>query len=263
MFKTLTTCGLILSAIAATTNAVAQEQEDDAGWSFELRGGFEQESAYTGSDTYLSEASLEAEAKYTTQSGTAYFFSLNELGVRFSPLENTLVLATLEFEPGRDNADDPILTGFEVVEDTIEIQLGVGRRYGPVTLGGAIQVDALGRGKGLVGFVGAQYDFNLTPRLSGQASLDLSFANAEHMNTEVGISAASSAVSGLGTYNAPGGYKGATLGLGLNYALTERLSLYSDLGVEIYGSNMSASPLIRDAGKDTTYEANIGLALRF
>lgn len=49
----------------------------------------------------------------------------------------------------------------------------------------------------------------------------------------------------LAAYTTPGGYKGATINLGLAYAMTERSTLYLEVSVERYGSKMANSPLIK------------------
>ena len=143
----------------------------------------------------------------------AYFGSLGEVGVLYPLAPDTFVRGVLEYEEGRDNADDPILASFPVIDDTVELQIGVGRQFGDLTLGGAVQVDILGRGKGLVGFVGGRDGVDLGPRLEMEAGIDVSFANATHMNTEVGISAATATASGQAAYYTPGGYKGTTASL--------------------------------------------------
>ncbi len=255
--------GVMLSGAAYGQSDDDYDDDDGPGWSFEVSTAFESEPAYTGSDTQVSGFGFDAIATYAAPSGTEYFLSLGELGVRFQPTQDSVLQAVLEYEPGRQNEDDPILSGFPKVDDTVELQLAYGRGFGPLTFGAILQVDALNKGKGLVGFVAATYDADLSERLSGTASIDVSFADAEHMNTEVGISQATSAATGLAAYSASSGYKSTSVGVELEYALSEQMSLFSGVAAELYGSNMSKSPLIAVHGRDTTYEAEIGVAYRF
>jgi len=149
------------------------------------------------------------------------------------------------------------------MRDTWEAQVVVTKEVGPLEFGMGVQADILNRGKGAVGFAGVGYQTELTDRLRFSADFDVSFANAEHINTEVGISAATSGVTGLPAYTASGGYKGATLELGVAYALTDHAWVYVEGSVERYGAKMSDSPLIRDHGTATNNEIEIGVGFRF
>ena len=137
------------------------------------------------------------------------------------------------------------------------------RELGDFEVGVGFQKDIRNRGKGFVGFVGAGYEKELTDRLSWNASLDFSFANSTHMNTEVGITAADSTASGLTAYKASGGYKGASIGVGLDYTLTHSTILFANASLETYGSTISDSPLVRDHGSSTTREVAAGVLFKF
>jgi len=248
-----------LSLCLSGGSVVAQDKK----WSFDVGLGLEYESAYVGSDEYSTEAEFQLQATYTANNGSEWFVGTDGVGVRFEPLEDTKVILSFEYEFGRDNDDDPILAGFAEVEDTWEFQAIVVHDLGPFRVGAGLQQDILGRGKGLVGFVGAGYEYDVTDRLTFNSQIDFSFANSEHMNTEVGITAAASAASGLSTYDASGGYKGASIDVGFDYALTPSTTLTANLGVETYGSAISDSPLVRDEGSSTTQEASIGIRYSF
>ena len=243
--------------------ATSAEEHVEAGWSYELQVGVEVEPVYTGSDVYTPEPELNFEASYQSRSGHRYFFSLGEIGADWAIGANTQLRTNLEYEFGRDNADDPVLAGFPEVEDTVEVQALLFWRVGQIVLGSGIQIDVLDRGKGLVGFVGAGYQKLLTPKLSLQTEVDLSFADAEHLFTEVGIGEATAAATGYSVYKPKSGYKGLSTQLGLDYALSPEWSLQGAVTFEFYGSNMSDSPLIAEEGSETTYEASIGVVRAF
>ncbi len=255
----------LLSALVGSMSVTALRAEEavEPGWSYQATLGLERAPAYTGSDVYVSEADVGLNAIYTNRRGTQWMLGTGGVGVRQGLGRGVTVQAGLEYEFGRDNDDDPILSGFEVVEDTVELQIELVKEFGDFYVGSGIQHDIRNRGKGTVGFLGLGYETALTSRLTFEVAGDISFANADHINTEVGISAAASAASGLSAYEASGGYKGVSLEVGLEYALTQSTALFGSLGVERYGANMSDSPLIRDEGRATSSEIELGVAFTF
>ncbi len=241
----------------------ASAQDSTPGWSYQAQIGVERAPVYTGSDVYVSEIDVGFDAIYTNRLGTQWLLGTSGIGVRHYLPYDLALQANLEYEFGRDNDEDPILAGFAEVEDTIELQVQLVKDLGDFYVGAGFQHDIRNRGKGTVGFVGVGYERALTSRLSLLLSADVSFANAEHINTEVGITSADSAATGLAPYKASGGYKGASFEVGLEYALTDRATVFTSVGVERYGSNMSDSPLIRDQGSETTTELELGMAFAF
>lgn len=254
-------CAGVIVAFVAAAPVVAEEGE--AGWSYELIVGVEREAAYTGSDVYASEAGGSFEATYTTQNGTEWSLGTAGLGVLMRFPQDVALEVTLEYEPGRDNADDPILAGFPKMKNTWELQGVLTKEFGPYSIGVGLQTDVLNNGKGTVGFIGVGYETRFSERLAFSLGADVSFADAKHMMTEVGISSATSAATGLAAYNAPGGYKGTTIEAGLAYAMTQRSTLYLEASVERYGSNMANSPLIKTHGSRTNTSVGLGVGFAF
>lgn len=237
--------------------------DDNKKWQFEIAVGMEREPTYTGSDKYVTEPLLGLEAKYQLAEDKSLWISIGEIGVEWQVNPSLEVMASLEYEPGRENGDDPILTGFPKVKDTVEGQFTIKRNWGNTYAGAVFQPDLLGRGKGLVGFVAAGNKFELTPKLSLDASVDVSFADAEHMNTEIGVSSAVSQATGIDAYEASSGYKSTTLKLDLEYEMNPRWSLISTVGYEYYGKEMSSSPLIDQFGENGNLELTAGIQYRF
>jgi len=257
--------GIFYVACAGMTQAddQAPHNNNDSPWSLEFEMGIENEPAYTGSDVYLTEPSLNVELAYEGRGGHTYFVSLGELGIDWALGEQRSLSTLLEYEFGRDNADDSALTEFPVFKNTVEVQAVYRQQFGNTGLGIGIQYDVLDRGKGLVGFIGVDYRRMVNPRFALQAQIDLSFADAEHMQTEVGISPGTAESTGLNAYEAASGYKGASVGLGLQYAVTNRWMLKAQIALEHYGSIMADSPLIRDEGSATNVETGIGVSYEF
>lgn len=254
----------VLLTLLTTGNAMAQafdqdDGDDDSPWSIELELGYDLEPAYTGSDVYVTEPGYNFEVAYTTNAGHELFVELGEIGARWALGDDRQLETLLEFEPGRENAEDSALNGFPDVPDTVEFQVGYKQQLGPFTAEAIMQYDIQNRGKGTVGFVAVGYRNQSTDRLGLELRTDLSFADAEHMAIEVGISENTAQQTGYDAYSPSAGYKGATVAMGLEYAISLQFSLRSELSVEHYGSNMADSPLIRDEGTPTNYEALIGV----
>jgi len=263
-YKTLFTTALLMSIF--TGNSSAQELEDrddDSPWSIELQLGYSIEPAYTGSDVYVTEPGFNFEITYSTYAGHEFFVELGEIGARWAIGDGRQLETLLEYEPGRDNSEDSALNGFPDVPDTVEFQVGYAQELGPFTAEAVVQYDIQKRGKGTVGFIALGYRSPITNHLAFEFQTDLSFADAEHMAIEVGISESTANKTNYEAYSPKSGYKGATVAMGLDYAITQNLSLRSVLSVEHYGAIMADSPLIRDEGIPTNYEALVGFQYEF
>lgn len=248
---------------AVFTITVQAEEDEEKGWEFEFLVGALSEPTYVGSDKNTTEAAFNFEATYQTDKGVEYFIGLGELGTGFEFGDSWEFIAMLEYEEGRNSSDDAILAHFPRVRNTVEGQFSLSKHINNWTVSGVIQPDLLDRGKGLVYFLALERDVELTPRLSMNTVVDISFANAEHMNTEVGITNSVAALSGLNVYNAGSGYKSTSLGNRLSYKISEHWTLMKSIEFEFYGSNISDSPLVKDEGDDINYSLGLGLSYSF
>ena len=257
-------CKLVLFiAFAFPAYAETVDENEEAGWYFNVIVGAMREPTYLGSDKYITEAGGDFQATYNTGRGIEYFLSLGEFGASVE-LGNDWELTTfLEYEEGRDNSEDPILAHFPKVRDTLEGQVILAKHIKNWTIAGILQPDILDRGKGFVYFLALEHDYKVNQRLSLSTSLDISFGNAEHMNTEVGVSSSVAALSGLNAYRPGSGYKSTTLDVELDYAINKNWSIVSGVEVEFYGSNIADSPLVKDEGSDTNYTYGLGISYRF
>jgi len=234
-----------------------------SGWRYDLVLGAEYEPTYTGSKNYVSSPSFNVRAIYKSESGRRYSISLGEIGV-YVPLKNDWLLAgVLEYEEGRESSEEPLLTEFPEVENTVEGQFSITKKWGNMSAGFVLQPDILDKGKGLVYFLGGAYDKTYANNLRTYLSVDVSFADQEHLQTEIGVPASVTNKTGIATYSPSSGYKSTTLDWGLAYPLGKKLELFSNVGIEFYGSNMKMSPLISEFGSSTNYEIEIGLRYQF
>jgi len=238
--------------------------EDDR-WYFDVLVGAELEPDYAGSDDSEVEPGLDARVLWTSRRGDHYFLSLGELGAVFYPAEDWALEVFFEYEEAREVDENPALAGALQLDDTVEGQFTLYRRFGKAIYAAAtLQPDLLDRGKGLVTFVGLGRDWlSASEKLFFNASVDLSWGDTEHMEAEFGLTPRHALESGLAEYSPSGGLKSATLKMGGLYTIGRRLDLVGALEVEHYFSEAADSPLLRDVGSDLTTEAAVGLLFRF
>ncbi len=236
--------------------------QGEAGWTYDVAVGVEVEPEYAGSDDSSTEAGLFARALYEGTEGHRYFVSLGEVGAWWQ-LSDDWVLGTIaEFEPGRED-DNSVIEDFEEVDDTVEAQISLIRRLDDWSLGAVLQVDALGRGKGVVGFLVAGFDRMLTDQLRFGVQADISTGDSEYMMTEFGVSSRDAAASGLPEFDPGAGMKSTTIDIGLEYFFRPGFSAFANIATEYYFSDASDSPLIEDEGSDLTHEFMAGLRYSF
>ena len=180
-------------------NGTRQELEVPPSWNHTLALGIEREPSYTGSDLYSTEPDFDIRSTYTSLSGNQYYLSLGEIGAKVGIGENVFLVSALEYEPGRDNDDDPVLALFPEQEDTVELQFTIAKSWENWTLAGVAQVDVLGRGKGVVYFLGLNYKLAISESVSINYSGDISFSDSEHAHTEIGISQETGNEIGIGS----------------------------------------------------------------
>ena len=252
----------VILFLAVGMVAAAQAEEDDdeneTGWRYEAAAGVEMEPDYAGSDDYEIGPALFARAIYRDASGHRYALGLNALGAWWDLGGEWTLGTVLEYEEGRDNQNSA-LKGLDGQRDTLEGEFTLARELGPWELGFTLQPDLLGRGKGLVAFLGAEWEHSLAENLRVGAAADVSWGNSEYMKTEFGISPRESAASGLSAYAPGSGFKSATLELSAEYFINEKWSVVAAGGIEYYHAAAARSPLVADEGSRLAREFALGL----
>lgn len=251
-----------LAAAARAQEDGEPPDENESGWSFEAAVGVGTEPDYAGSNDYETEAALFARALYRDASGHLYFAGVNALGAWWNLGGEWTLGTVLEYEEGRD-AGNSALHGLDKQRDTLEGEFTLARELGPWELALTLQPDLLGRGKGLVTFLGAGRDWMLAENLRVGAALDVSWGDSEHMSAEFGISPREAMASGLSAYSPGSGLKSASLGLDAEFMLNDDWSVLATGGVEYYHAAAARSPLIADEGARVTREFGLGLRRRW
>ncbi len=261
------TTALLLSQ-AALLGFIPSLSADEAGTATSLWGDFDialgvtaaYEPDYQGSDDYeISVLPLLA----VTYKDWLYLEG-SAVGAFWRLTDDIQLQTGVAYEEGRAEGDNDALEGLDDIKDTAVLDAGLFYEIDDLTLGVALELDLLGRGKGLVTFFGAKYDFELLDdRLEISPQVDISFGNGEHLRTEFGIDDDEAVNSAFDAYRPSAGLKSYGLGLGLDYALTEHWSLLGETAIEFYGPEAKDSPLLDEAGADYGAEIEISVAYRF
>lgn len=170
----------------------------------------------------------------------------------------------ISYEEGRASSDNDALNGLDDIKDTAVLDAGLFYDMGSLTLGFALEQDLLDRGKGLVTFLGARYDIELwDDRLEVSPQIDVSFATAEHLRTEFGITPEEAVASQFDDYRPGAGLKSYGIGVGLDFELTKHWTALGEAGIEFFGPEAKDSPLLDEAGADYGAEVELALVYRF
>ncbi len=240
------------------------DEMESGSWSFDTIVGIEQEPTYAGSKNYETELDGNVRATYKDARGSRYELSIGEIRSTFDLNDCWTFQLKLEYEESRDAEEEPILAPLKPVDSTLEAELIFAYRRGKNYYFFDFQPDILGKGKGLVYFLGADKSL-IWPDTPWRADLrfDVSFGDDEHMMTEFGISPMDSLASGYDPYNPGGGLKSTTASILGQRTINDRWSAIAGLEVEHYFSKASDSPLIRDFGSRSTYELSLDAMFRF
>ncbi|MEM1182001.1 MAG: MipA/OmpV family protein, partial [Acidobacteriota bacterium] len=234
-------------------------------WTFDVLLGAELEPDYVGSDDSEVDPSGFVRAFYKDRHGNRYSLGLEEIGAVFYWGEDDrwALGIDLEFEEGRETENEE-LRGLPEGRSTLEGEFTLYRRFGNAYGAAVFQPDLLDRGKGLVYFIAGGYDY-LTPgeRFLVSTRLDISWGDAEHMQTEFGLDEEEGLIIGQPAYTPGGGLKSTSFGVSAQHFFSRRWSWLLGVEVEKYHSKAADSPLIANLGSDVNFEATLGIYFRF
>jgi len=232
-------------------------------WHVDGLVGAELEPDYVGSDDAEVEPALSVRGLFKDRLGNRYTLGLGELGFATYFGEHWAFTADLEYEEGREteNAD---LEGLPDGDATLEGEFALFRRFGEGYGFIVFQPDLLGRGKGIVYFIGYAHDF-LSPggRWRWTPTIDVSWGDTEHMQTEFGLTPEQAETIRQPAYALGGGLKSTTAGFSLERYFGKRWSFLVAVEAEKYFGDAADSPLLSVLGSDLTFEATAGLFFRF
>lgn len=233
------------------------------GWGIALGAGVEYEAAYDGSDEYEFEAEP-AGAVHWRSGDHLLFWEGIELGWRGRVADQWLLQGGARYESGLepDDSDDGRLDGIGERDSHVvgffEARRGFGEDWrhwiGGRLMGGPSDF-------GWLGVLAGGHRFG--DRLDGTGTEVFAFATfgtSDFINKDFGVTAADSEASGLPETDLDGGYRSVGFTLIDRRYLAEHLQLITQLGAELYSSDIQDSPIARE---DFEYEVGVSLVWHF
>ena len=165
---------------------------------------------------------------------------------------------------GRDESDSNALNGLGDVDLGVEVGAFASLNYGPALLDLEVTQEVAGGHEGLQVSLGAGTMIPLAEKLTFVPMVSTTWADSNYTDSFFGVNASQSARSGLSRFDAGAGIKDVSLELGLQYEVTEKISLQAVGGYSRLLGDAANSPLVRgpDGSRDQFY-ATVGLTYNF
>ncbi|NAW65507.1 MipA/OmpV family protein [Photobacterium halotolerans] len=248
-----------VNAAEARTSLVSLPSLDDFtdgdGWGVGLGLGLEYESAYEGSDEFELEIEPAGGVQWRTGDQLFYWVGL-AIGWRSLVKDAWLVQTSLGYEEGREEGDseDGRLDGLGESDSGVTLLLET--RYALAEdwryfLDGRVLTGEIGT----LGIFGAGTCLACQPNGTGwELGAVVTFHDGKLANRDFGINTQQSINSGLPETDVDSGYR--STGVNVNYRnyLNENWQVFGEALYEVYGSDVSDSPISRN-----NYEAEIGV----
>lgn len=231
------------------------------GWAVALGAAAEYEAEYDGSDDY----GLEAEpviAAHWRRGDDLLFLEGNELGWRGLRAERWLLQTGLRFEGGRDEDDADELEGLGDTDDELMAMGELRRGFGPAWRNWLAARLMAGDGDiGAIGIVAAGHRFGSRPGGDGvEVFAFTTFATADFINRDFGVTRSQSENSGLPETDLDGGFRSVGVTIVGRWSIGPRWQATVEAGFERYSDDIADSPIAQD---DYEAEAGVTLTWRF
>lgn len=202
-----------------------------------------------------------------------YYVELRGLGVRanVSPVPHVEFGPAVGYRFGRDgDVDNTAVSRLDEVDDTLEagafIKLpfrGVMSERDELALSAQVMTDVSGGHEGTMVEFGPSYSFAATDALRLTTSLTARYTDDDYASSYFSVSAAESARTGLGQFDAEGGLNSAGVTVAANYALNERWGLVGLAGYQRLLGDAADSSIVEQEGSTSQFIAGVGLSYRF
>lgn len=248
----------ILASTLIPAAALAQEAPDigSPDLVFTLRGGASVAPGYFGSKEY----EVGPDASFSLQYlrlGKFEFGDADPLAKRYG----FGLRGSFRYIGKRDPADYPELAGLSVVDQSVELGMGIGYTAPNVQAFADVRYGVIGH-ESWVGEAGIDAVFNPTPDLRLRAGPRVFWGDNRYARTYFGVTAAESGASGLAAYTPSGGALSAGIELGAFYALNDEWGIDSALTWTRLTGDAGASPIVAQGDRDQ-FKLRVGLTKRF
>ena len=183
------------------------------------------------------------------------------LGLDLSPRSDFKLSLALRFDGGRSESTSSALQGLGNVRATVRARLAarwlVDEHW---RLGGAVSVDALGRGGGYLGDLNLSREQRWSPTTTWAAGVAAVLAGDRYLQTYFGVTPAQAMRTGLAVYEPQGGVRDVTLFANLRSEITPRWVLLSGVNATRLLGPAADSPLTK---KPASLAVTAGLAWSF
>jgi MipA family protein len=183
------------------------------------------------------------------------------LGLDLSPRPDLKLSLGLRFDGGRSETTSGELQGLGSIKATVRARLAARWLVDPHwRAGGAVSVDALGRGGGYLGELSLLREQRWSPSTTWLAGVAATWGGDRYMQTYFGITPAQATRSGLALYTPAAGMRDARLFANLRSELTPRWVLLAGVSATRLLGPAADSPLTQRPG---SVAVNGGLAWSF
>lgn len=184
-----------------------------------------------------------------------------------SPSERLRINVGLRYDAGRQESSSEELRGLGDVPSTLRVRTSMNYKLADGWSVGSTSIfDVLGRGGGWQADLHGGREWRLTETTRANAGMSLAYAGDRHMQTYFGITEEQSARSVYPVFDAPAGWRDATVAISARTELTDWGGAWQRWHV-FYGASATrllgaaaASPLTKQRN---AWSANAGLAYRF
>ncbi len=248
--------------------SAADAQDKDALHGY-VAGGVFATTDYEGSSNFQAVPLLSGKVGYNH-----YYIETRGLGLRanISPTPDYDFGPVVSYKMSRDDdIDNNRVASLREVDDALELGAflkipitGVtSNPYDQLSFDLEILGDATDAYDGYQVSVGTSYSYPISRALRVSTSLSTTYADDNYMQTYFGVDADNAARSGLGQYQADGGFKDVGLNFVANYGLSKNWGLIGIIGYNRLIGDAANSPLVEDEGSANQFRVGTGLTYRF
>lgn len=245
---------LSVCSIMGSGAAVAQDDSQTAGISFELGVGGVIAPSFEGSGSY-------AVSPYPLI-GFEYLRLPNGFTIGGGDGQGFSARPSFQWRGERTSQDYAALAGLNDVDAALELGTRISYTAGFVRVHGDVRYGISGH-HGVTGEVGVDLVAKPSEEITVSFGPRVSFANGNYMNTYFGVSAAEAGRSPFTAFHAGGGIKSAGVETSLRYQLNEIWALDTGASWNRLVGDAARSPIVIRAGSQDQYTFKLGLVRKF
>ncbi|MFN7754574.1 MAG: MipA/OmpV family protein [Holosporales bacterium] len=263
---------IITLALVLCSTAAAAQTEKQKNWNGRVGLSLGATPQYQGSKDHYANIFLTGRVNYNTW----YLESLRTasggaLRLNLSPLRPIEIGPMLNHHLARDNdVDNGRVKKMRKIDDAYEVggfvrlpNRNVLQEMDELALDAQIVTDVSGVHDGTLVTFGPTYAYNTNAELTIKTSLLMTYATDDYNKTYFGVNTRDSALSGLNTYSADGGFENVTLGLDTHYKLNERWGILGMAQYQQLLNDAGNSPVVKDGGNSSQFLVGAGVAYSF